>query len=443
MTAPKRRCEKCGAEYGSEVVFCPADGAPISNRNQRSGPDPLLGHVVRGEFRLEQLLGVGAMGRVYRAHQLFVERPVAVKILHEELLADAALVARFQREAQATARIRSPHVISVLSAGTLDVEEGKASGAAYIVLEYLDGLSLRSLLAGSGTLPLPRALDIALQVGLAVGEAHRLAVVHRDLKPENVMLVQADGHEDFVKVLDFGMARFDQGSSEFRTRAGAVLGTARYISPEGARGEPVGPPADVYSLGTILFECLAGDTPFNGQNAVAILLRQAGEPAPNIRATPLGAAVPAPLASFLARCLSKAPAERPEHGRAFCRELLTAAAESGLSLETLPSASGELVGARTLKLPHALPDPAPRADFLSVEQNAPRADSTPSGAPAKAKPHSLRRNKSAEPSALRRLGWVFGCFVLGALGALLIARQLGAFSGSSSTHPVNAGGNAR
>jgi serine/threonine protein kinase len=443
MTAPKRRCEKCGAEYGPEVVFCPEDGAPVSNRNQRSGPDPLLGRVVRGEFRLEQLLGVGAMGRVYRAHQLFVERPVAVKILHEELLADAALVARFQREAQATARIRSPHVISVLSAGTLEAEDGKTSGAAYLVLEYLDGLSLRSLLAGSGTLPLSRALDVALQIGLAVGEAHRLGVVHRDLKPENVMLVQADGHEDFVKVLDFGMARFDQGSSEFRTRAGAVLGTARYISPEGARGEPVGPPADVYSLATILFECLAGDTPFNGQNAVAILLRQAGEPAPDIRTTLRGKAVPAPLATFLARCLSKAPNERPEHGRAFCRELLTTAQESSLSLATLQSIPGELTGALTLKLPNALPDPAPRAEVLSVQQSAPRADSSPSEAPALAKPRSIRRHRSAEPSALRRVGWVFGCFVLGALGALLIARQLGAFGGSSSTQPVNAGGPAR
>jgi serine/threonine protein kinase len=418
MTAPQRRCEKCGAEYGPEVGFCPMDGAPVSNRRWKDGPDPYVGQVVRDEFRLEELLGVGAMGRVYRAHQLFVERPVAVKILHEELLRDAALVARFRREAQATARIRSPHVISVLSAGTLS-----SSGEAYLVLEYLDGLSLRSLLSACGVLPLSRALDIVLQCGAAIAEAHRIGIVHRDLKPENVMLIRADGRDDFVKVLDFGMARFEQGSSEFRTRAGAVLGTARYISPEGARGEAVEPPADVYSLATLLFECLCGDTPFSGSNAVAILLRQAGEAPPDIRSLPRGVAVPAPLAAFLARCLAKSPSERPENGSAFCRELVNAARESGVDVTTLPSLPTELKVARTLKLPHAPPDHGLRA-----------LDPSPSV------PRPPRRGSRLRSPALRRVGWVAGCFVLGALGALLIARQLGAFRAPDTSVPRDSRG---
>lgn len=423
MSAPQRGCEKCGAAYGPEVVFCPDDGAPVTNRAAKGSPDPYLGRVVHGEFRIEQLLGVGAMGRVYRAHQLFVERPVAVKILHQELLRDAALVARFQREAQATASIRSPHVISVVSAGTLEADAGRAGGEAYLVLEYLDGLSLRSLLSASGVLPLERALDIVLGCGAAIAEAHQLDIVHRDLKPENVMLVRAGGRDDFVKVLDFGMARFDQGSSEFRTRAGAVLGTARYISPEGARGEPVGPAADVYSLGTLLFECLAGETPFAGPNAVAILLRQAGEAPPDIRSRPRAAGVPAPIAAFLARCLAKVPDARPENGSAFCRELANAARESGVELSALPSLPTELKVAKTLKL--AVPSPE---SALSATPPAPARAS--------------RRVRNARGSALRRLGWVAGCFVLGALGALLIARQLGAFGAAGSSDARDSRGQA-
>lgn len=412
MSAPQRGCEKCGAAYGPEVVFCPTDGAPVSNRGRTRSADPYLGRVVRREFRLEQLLGVGAMGRVYRAHQLFVERPVAVKILHAELLGDAALVARFQREAQATARIRSPHVISVVSAGVLEPDGGSPGGEPYLVLEYLDGLSLRSLLSASGVLPLSRALDIVLGCAAAIAEAHHLGIVHRDLKPENVMLVRAGGRDDFVKVLDFGMARFEPGSSEFRTRAGAVLGTARYISPEGARGETVGPAADVYSLATLLFECLAGETPFAGPNAVAILLRQAAEAPPDVRSLPRAASVPAPLGAFLARCLAKAPQDRPENGSAFCRELVNAARESGIDLAALPSLPTELKVAKTLKLPVAPAEPAHSA--------APPAALTPPT-------HAISSRKHAASTLLRRIGWVAGCFVLGALGALLIARQLGAF----------------
>jgi len=425
MSGPQRGCEKCGAAYGPEVVFCPDDGAPVSNRGPKGGPDPYLGRLVHGEFRLEQLLGVGAMGRVYRAHQLVVERPVAVKVLHRELLRDAALVARFQREAQATARIRSPHVISVVSAGTLEADDKHAGGEAYLVLEYLDGLSLRSLLSGSGVLPLERALDIVLACGAAIAEAHHLDIVHRDLKPENVMLVRAGGRDDFVKVLDFGMARFEQGSSEFRTRAGAVLGTARYISPEGARGEPVGPAADVYSLATLLFECLAGETPFAGPNAVAILLRQAGEPPPDIRGLPRGARVPAPLAAFLARCLAKAPNARPENGSAFCRELVNAARESGVDLSALPSLPTELKVANTLKL--AAPSPEATLSAAPLAPPAPRAS---------------KNARHARASAWRRLGWVAGCFVLGALGALLIARQLGAFGENGSSDARDSRGHA-
>src|SRR5262249_21246911 len=157
---------------------------------------------------------------------------------------------RFRREAVVAARIRHPHVIEVIGAG--EVREGPdAPAEPYLVVEYLEGVSLRGALSSNGgVLPLPRALHVLLQICDAVGEAHALGVVHRDLKPENVMLVARGDDPDFVKLLDFGLSRLGGSDAGFETRAGSVLGTARYLSPEGARGDPVGPPGDVYSIAT-------------------------------------------------------------------------------------------------------------------------------------------------------------------------------------------------
>ena len=171
-----------------------------------------------------------------RAFQHGIDRDVAVKILHRELSANAQLVQRFHREAKVASRLSHPNVVHVHLAGQLP------DGALYIVMEYLDGLSLQSALAGEGgALDLSRALHIALQICDAVGEAHVQGVVHRDLKPENVMLVRRGADDDFVKVLDFGIARLNWGEQSMATAAGLIFGTARYISPEGAQGETVGP----------------------------------------------------------------------------------------------------------------------------------------------------------------------------------------------------------
>src|SRR5450755_3350368 len=243
--APKI-CQSCGARYTTDALFCPNDGTPLTTGTfQPDGSvgetDPYLGREISGHIEIRQLAGVGAMGRVYRAFQKGIDRDVAVKILHRELSANAQLVARFHREAKVASRLQHPNVVQVHLAGQLP------DGALYIVMEYLDGLSLQSAFAAAGgAMDLPRALHVALQICDATGEGHAQGVVHRDLKPENVMLVRRGADADFVKVLDFGIARLNWGEQSMATAAGLIFGTARYISPEGAQGEIVGPAGDVY-----------------------------------------------------------------------------------------------------------------------------------------------------------------------------------------------------
>jgi serine/threonine protein kinase len=322
---PGRRCAGCGERYGQQVLFCPRDGTPTQPDHENVQRDPYLGRVVAGQFRVERLLGIGAMARVYQAEQVGLERPVALKILHRELLRDAGAQARLRREATIGARLRHPNLAEVLMLGALDPEatpeEPAAERQPFIVLEYLDGMSLTSALLGSGgALGIVRSVHIALQICEALGEAHALGIVHRDLKPDNVMLVKRGADNDFVKVLDFGMARAGR-DPDFATRDGAVLGTARYIAPEGAQGASVGPEADVYAIATLLFQCISGRTPFDGASAVAILVKQVSAAPPDLRSVGAGAEAPAALAELIAKNLAKDPLARAPNARALGAEL--------------------------------------------------------------------------------------------------------------------------
>lgn len=323
---PGRRCVSCGERYDAAVLFCPKDGTPTGPEHEAVARDPqlrdpYLGRVIAGQFRVERLLGLGAMARVYLAQQLGLERPVALKILHRELLRDESAAARLRREATIGARLRHPNVAEVLMLGNVDPSHDQPGGEPFIVLEYLDGMSLASaLLASEGALGVVRAVHVALQMCDALGEAHSLGIVHRDLKPDNVMLVRRGADSDFVKVLDFGMARAES-DADFATRDGAVLGTARYIAPEGAQGARVGPEADVYAIATLLFQCITGRTPFDGASAVTILIQQVSATPPDLRSVGAGRNAPLPLAELVARNLAKDPLDRSPNARAFGAEL--------------------------------------------------------------------------------------------------------------------------
>ena len=359
-------CPGCSARYPPDALFCPNDGSPLTAtpvgpRDSDAGlvaggdgQDSYLGREISGHIEIRKLAGVGAMGRVYRAFQKGIDRDVAVKVLHRELSANQQLVARFHREAKVASRLQHPNVVQVHLAGQLP------DGAMYIVMEYLDGLSLQSALAAAGgPLPLERALHIALQICDAVGEAHSQGVIHRDIKPENVMLIRRGDDPDFVKVLDFGIARLNWGEQSMATAAGLIFGTARYISPEGARGDPVGPEGDVYSVATMLYQMLAGRAPFDAEQAVALLVQQIHDPPQDLRGLPRASYVPEPIASVVMRNLSKKPSDRAPNGRAFARDLLDAAVASGMSAQEILTRRAMLGAARgshpsAVKLPSML-----------------------------------------------------------------------------------------
>jgi serine/threonine protein kinase len=320
-------CPSCGTRYPADALFCSLDGARLATVPSAIAvaavTDPYLGREILGHIEVRQLVGMGAMGRVYRAFQRGIDRDVAVKVLHRELSSNPTIVARFHREAKVASRLSHPNVVHVLLVGQLP------DGAMYIVMEYLDGMSLQSALAG-GALPLPRALHMALQLCEAAGEAHAQGIVHRDLKPENVMLVHRADDPDFVKVLDFGIARLSWDEQAMTTAAGLIFGTARYISPEGAQGERVGATGDVYSIATIVYQMLAGRTPFDAEHAMALLVKQTRDVPPHLKAIPGAAYVPDPVAAVVMKNLAKKPEERASDARALGRALLDAAIAGGL-----------------------------------------------------------------------------------------------------------------
>ena len=253
------------------------------------------------------------------------------------------MVARFHREARVASMLAHPHVVEVFVTGQLP-PGSPGAGALYIVMEHVDGISLRSALAArGGAIQLPRALRIVLQLCDAVGEAHARGIVHRDIKPENVMLVRRGGDPDFVKVLDFGMARMPAGSGPVLTKAGLIFGTARYISPEGAAGQPVGPPGDVYAIATVLYQTLAGCTPFEGETC------SRGPGPPDQRATRRRCArtraartSPSPSPRSSPKISPNNRRSETPDARALARALLDAARAAGLAPEALVARSAFL-----------------------------------------------------------------------------------------------------
>jgi serine/threonine protein kinase len=406
MGVPQRRCSSCGESYAEGVIFCPHDGTALPARSIDSGPDPYLGRTVRGEFRVDALIGAGAVGHVYRAHQLGVERNVALKIMHRDLAANEGLRARFQREARIAGSLCHPNLVNVLS---LSEFEHAGLPIPFLALEYLDGLTLRSALLAQGALPALRTVHILLQIADALGEAHERGIVHRDLKPENSMLVRRGDDPDFVKVLDFGVARADaEKYPAIATRAGAIFGSARYVAPECAAGGACTPASDVYALATLGYECLCGSPPFDGENAIQVLLKQQSAPIPALleRAPHL----PVALAQLIEKNLAKSPQARAQNAREFARALL--AADPTLASPLTRTRLGHALALSDVNvndLPLSSPVPVPVLPSLSDPVNA---------------PVPVLHPKSPSPALI-----VLFCFLLGITAALGIAHQLGAFNG--------------
>ncbi|HEV2801324.1 MAG TPA: serine/threonine-protein kinase [Pyrinomonadaceae bacterium] len=317
--------------FETDVLTCPHDGATLRADATVAAPalaDPLVGRVLDEKYRLDSRLGEGGMGTVYRATHLLIDRPVAVKVLHQRFVEDEAAQERFRREARAAGRLRHTNAVTVTDFGRT------SDGCVYIVMELLEGRNLREVLAFESPLESVRAVALMLQVAAAVEAAHESGVIHRDLKPANIFIVQPKNAPPLVKVLDFGIAKLaadsvDDSEQHALTLTGVMIGTPRYMSPEQCDGAHLTPAADVYSLGIILYEMLTGATPFNGASPLAVALQHSSKP-PR-RPTELVTGIPPEVERIVLHALEKNPLNRPPDAGAFRRELLAAAQQAGLA----------------------------------------------------------------------------------------------------------------
>lgn len=270
--------------------------------------DPLLGRLVAGKYRVGRLIARGGMGRIYLAEQMPLGRAVALKVLDARYVQsdqDPEFQKRFLLEASTCARLTHHNTVKVYDYGRI---EDVAEETYFMVMEYIDGRTLRQALKDYGHFPAGRALRVTREIARSLREAHRLGVVHRDLKPSNVMLVASDEGES-VKVLDFGIAKVIRDDTSDLTQGGKFLGSPRYMSPEVIRHTDVDTRSDIYSLGVLLYEMLAGRPPFAGEKSVATMMSHLSDPVPHIKER-TGVDVPVQVEAIARRCLEKEPRNR-------------------------------------------------------------------------------------------------------------------------------------
>jgi beta-lactam-binding protein with PASTA domain len=320
------------------------------------------GEIVGGRYEIIELLGSGGMANVYRAHDPHLGRDVAVKVLADRYTADPSFVERFRREASAAAQLNHPNIVQVF-------DRGETDGTYFIVMEYLTGPDLKSLIRTRGALPPLEAIDNTQQILGALAAAHRRDVIHRDIKPQNVMLA-SDG---LLKVTDFGIAR--AGAESEMTEAGSVIGTAQYLSPEQAHGGELTSASDCYSAGVVLYEMLTGRVPFDGERPVVVAMKQINEPPVPPRTYEPD--IPPALEAVVLKALAKRPSERYRSAEEFSAALadvrrqidpsstgqhtmlLGAAAAEGAALTTLMAASPPPPAQPTATTPLSASTPPP------------------------------------------------------------------------------------
>lgn len=380
--------------------------------------EPFIGRLISERYEILSLAGEGAMGAVYRARHTFMDKDVAIKILHKDMTANSEVVERFRREAQAAAHIEHPNVCSASDFGRYDDE------SFFLVMEWLEGTTLEEVIARAD-LPVDRALNIAAQIGSALERAHALGIVHRDLKPANIMLVENEGEHDFVKVTDFGVARVRLGNSAVLTQAGMAYGTPSYMAPEQAAGEDLDHRADIYALGIIVYEMLTGRTPFIGEGIAHILSMHVTESPPPFEVAAPHLDIPGEVERFIFKCLEKDPADR-----------FRDAAELVEALESLRNETPTIEKSPDTRTPQPRADDEPEAfeDVGSTESST-AADSPRAREPRKKSSQITRLARTVvgqvtalEPKKRRALG-------LSALAVVIVAAGLaisfGLFAGKT------------
>ena len=457
-------CTHCGARtvameggepFGSQPTVETAGRA--SRDDAFEAGDSLVGRVLDGKYEIVAPLGSGGMGAVYRARRVHIGDEVAIKVLHSRLTNDEKLVERFRREARAAAQLHHSNVVTIHDYG----EARGPGGFAYIVMELVRGESLRDILRHEGRLAPARAVSLMRDVCAGVGAAHRRGIVHRDIKPDNIIVTPADEDRpaESVKVVDFGIAKLRDLAAEGSTltEAGMMVGTLFYMSPEQCKGEPLDSRADVYSLGAMLHEMLAGAPPFTASNITSLIFKHVGEPPPPL---PEELSVPQALRAAVLRALSKDPDARPRDASEFAREvqsaLSTAAHEpTAAAIDTKPSAEPFFPAtAHPVPVtPSSPPQPSQRSvnttpdasaqDEVTVVQDP--SASRPRPTPAPQPPHYVQRPHTVPPPPAHtprpsRKGYVVGLLVVllvGLAGLTMLGVLLYMNSDGGTTANVN------
>lgn len=324
MSEHQIQCTGCGARVDDGSSFCHHCGEAIDYAPPQV--DPFIGRVVSQHYKVIERIARGGMGEVYLARHAELNQRVAVKFLHRRFADDEEFAARFFNEARSACRVNHPNAVSIYDFARLD------DGTLYIVMEFVEGISLKQLIQRDGRVGLKTALRVAQQAADVLSAAHRQSIIHRDVKPDNIMVLESPSGRVSIKMLDFGIAKIldDDSAMGSLTQTGVTFGTPEYMSPEQAAGREVDERSDIYSLCLVLFAMLSGEPPFRGKNKLALLQRHIREPAPALdRAA--GIPIPAELAELVASGLEKDAARRPRNMDALATRLEEIERASGVT----------------------------------------------------------------------------------------------------------------
>jgi serine/threonine-protein kinase len=414
-------CPTCRTKSDDGVTVCPVDGTLLAPSHD------LVGRVLGDRYRILSRLGQGGMGSIYLAEHVTLGKRMAVKVLRPEYSRDAELLDRFQHEARAASQIGQENIVEVFDFGHTP------EGEAYFVMEALDGESLARILHRDGPMPLARAVPVFLQICRALGAAHQRGIVHRDLKPENVFILRRNDGADFVKVLDFGIAKGPGTPDSKRlTKAGSIIGTPEYMSPEQASSNVIDQRSDVYAFGVLAYETLTGRLPFDGDTPLATLMKhQSDAPVPPRKLRP---ELPPEVEQIVLRALVKRPEGRQQSMEELSLELsrLAGAEAEVLRAPVFGTAVSPLLTGRTAD--RRAPGTSSRGETLPLGDTLPLRDlAPPAPEPVPTRPSiRVRRDTRSEVEVVSRrrsqlalaavLGLLFLALLSGVVAALAVRR---------------------
>ncbi len=411
-------CPTCRTKSDDGVTVCPVDGTLLAPSHD------LVGRILGDRYRILSRLGQGGMGSIYLAEHVTLGKRMAVKVLRPEYSRDEELLDRFQHEARAASQIGQENIVEVFDFGHTP------EGEAYFVMEALEGESLARILHRDGPMPLSRAVPVFLQICRALGAAHQRGIVHRDLKPENVFVLRRTDGTDFVKVLDFGIAKGPGAPDAKRlTKAGSIIGTPEYMSPEQASSNAIDQRSDVYAFGVLAYETLTGRLPFDGDTPLATLMKhQSDAPLPPRKLRP---ELPQEVEQIVLRALVKRPEGRQQSMEELAGELsrVVAADPEVLRAPVFGTAVSPLLTGRTTD--RMAPRSSSRGGTLPLGDTLPLRDLAPPGpAPTPTRPSTrIRRDTRSEVEVVsRRRSQVALAAVLGLLFVALLSGVVAALA---------------